>query len=240
MKTRRIAPGLLYTKIVERKIPRRTFILSMDPSKAVTLDVALAGGALPAGRELSRIVNFNDALAGINGDYGISRPVHAMMQDGELVQTTAQAASLFAISADETQTFVGPPTVRVTMTDQATGTAFHVDRWNDGAALPGEIAGFTPLGGSLELPPEFSCSVRLLPSGPLQLAQTDGVNRDFTVDASGCSEARTGTQRRGSSSRRRRRPTRRSSSWPSRSGRRSACTGRSAGPACSTPSVARR
>ena len=77
------------------------------------------------------------------------------------MQTTAQAASLFAISADETQTFVGPPTVRVTMTDQTTGTAFHVDRWNHGAALPGEIAGFTPLGGALELPPEFSCSVRL-------------------------------------------------------------------------------
>ena len=69
VKTRRIAPGLMYTKIVERKIPRRTFILSMDPSKAVTLDVALAGGALPAGRELSRIVSFNNALAGINGDW---------------------------------------------------------------------------------------------------------------------------------------------------------------------------
>jgi hypothetical protein len=188
VKTRKIAPGLIYTKIVERKIPRRTFILSMDPSKAVTLDVTLAESSLPGTQELSRMVAQHGALAGINGDYGMGRPVHAMMLDGELVQTTAQAASLFAITADESQTFVGPPTVSVTMTNQSTGVAFRVDRWNQGAALPGEIAGFTPIGGSLELPPDFSCSVRLLPAGPLQLAQTDGVNRDFVLDASGCAE----------------------------------------------------
>ena len=38
-------------------------------------------------------------------------------------------------------------------------------------AAPGEIAGFSPLGGTLEPPPEFSCSVRLLPDGSRSLGE---------------------------------------------------------------------
>ena len=53
VKTRIIAPGLVYTKIVEKKVPRRTFVLQMDPAQPITLDVALAQSALPARRVLS-------------------------------------------------------------------------------------------------------------------------------------------------------------------------------------------
>ncbi len=189
VKTRKIAPGLTFIRIIERKVPRRTFILKMDPAKAVTLDVALAEATLPAHRELTRIANAHDAIAAINGDYGIGRPVHAMMQDGELVQTSAQGASLFAISADESTVFVGPPSVRVTMTNRTTGVTYRLDRWNDGAPLPGELAGFTPLGGSLERPPGFACSVRLLPQDPVRLAPDEGINRDFVVDTAACTES---------------------------------------------------
>lgn len=189
VKTRKIAPGLKYTKIVERGIPRRTFILTMDPSKAVTLDVALAESTLPARRELTRIVSQNGALAGINGDYGLGRPVHPLMQDGELLQTTNQIASAFAITRDESQVLFGSPVVRVTMTNRTSNDAFRVHRWNQGPPMPGELAGFTPLGGSLEVPPEFFCSVRLLPTSPLELAQEHGVIRDFEVNEVGCTEA---------------------------------------------------
>jgi hypothetical protein len=72
------------------------------------------------------------------------------------------------------------------MTNPASDVTFRVDRWNEGAPMPGEIAGFTELGGALEAPPAYSCSVRLLPTGPIQMAPTDGVNRDFQVDAAGC------------------------------------------------------
>jgi hypothetical protein len=191
VKTRRIAPGLKYTKIIERGIPRRTFILTMDPAKAVTLDVTLAESDLPANRELTRIVSQHGALAGINGDFNgqpVGNPVHVLMQDGELLHTTAQLGALFALSQDETQTFFGKPTVRITMTDPASNVSYRVDRWNQGPPMPGELAGFTPLGGTLMMPPEFSCSARLLPTAPLQLAQEDGVVRDFEVDEVGCSE----------------------------------------------------
>ena len=34
---RKLAPGVKLTKIVNRRIPRRTFILAIDPSKGATL-----------------------------------------------------------------------------------------------------------------------------------------------------------------------------------------------------------
>lgn len=76
VKTKKIAPGLTYTKIVEKKIPRRTFILTVDLAEALTLDVALGKSALPSNRVLSQIVKQAGALAGVNGDFGSGKPVH--------------------------------------------------------------------------------------------------------------------------------------------------------------------
>ena len=188
VRVQQIAPGLKFTRIVERQVPRRTFVLTVDLSKPLTLDVALTESTLPARRELSRVANQHDALAGINGDYGLGRPVHAFLQDGELLQTTSQVASAFAIARDESRVIFGKPEVAVTMTDRSSGLSYGIDRWNHGAPAPGEIAGYTPLGGTLEPPRDFQCSVRLLPTGPLELAPEEGVNRDFQVDAAGCSE----------------------------------------------------
>ena len=57
-------------------------------------------------------------------------------------------------------------------------------RWDNegGAPEPGEIVGFSPVGGTLASPPSFSCSVRLLPQGAPQVAAPDGVDRDYAVD----------------------------------------------------------
>jgi hypothetical protein len=188
VKTKRIAPGLIFTKIVEKKIPRRTFVLRVDLRKQISLDVTLAGARLPARRTLSEIAKRAGALAGVNGDYGLSRPVHPMAQDGELVQTSDQLGTLFAVTRDESTVLFGKPSVRVAVTDLAHGRTFALDRWNRGAPAPGEIAGFSPLGGTLEPPPPYSCSVRLLPTGPPVPADGDGVERDFLVDVATCSE----------------------------------------------------
>ncbi len=56
MKTRKIAPGLKYIRIVRRQLPLRTFVLKVDLSKAITLDTTIADDALPSRRQLSRIV----------------------------------------------------------------------------------------------------------------------------------------------------------------------------------------
>jgi hypothetical protein len=189
VKTKKIAPGLTYTKIVERRIPRRTFVLRMDPSKAVTLDVTIADAALPSRRQLSDIVRTHGALAGVNGDYGDGgpgRPVHHFAQDGELLQSTGGLS--FAVTRDESAVLFGLQSLAVTLTDQASGRAHTIDRWNTGDPAPGELVGFSPLGGTLELPPSYACSARLLPTGDAVAADPDGVRRDFVVDAVGCSE----------------------------------------------------
>jgi hypothetical protein len=188
-KTKKIAPGVIYTKIIQRQVPRRTFVLKLNLAKAITLDAALADTALPSSKPLSDIVKDADALAGVNGDYGGSGiPVHPFAQDGELLHTTSALGTLFAVTRDEGTVLFEKPTLSVTLTDGATGRVFTLDRWNDGPPAPGELAGFSPLGGTMELPPAFSCSVRLLPQGDPRFADPDGVDRDYVVDTVGCFE----------------------------------------------------
>ena len=89
---------------------------------------------------------------------------------------------MFAVSRDETRTFLGNPRLRVTVTDRSSDRVFTLDRWNQRAPEPGEIIGYSPLGGTLAAPPSFSCSVRMLPDGPPRAADPDGVDRDYVVD----------------------------------------------------------
>ena len=190
VKTKKIAPGLLYTKIVQRQVPRRTFVLKIDLTAAVTLDTTIAEAALPARKPLSDIVRAHDALAGVNGDYGgLGNPIHPFAQDGELLHTAEALGTLFAVTRDESMALFGRPELSVTLTDQTSGRAFTLDRWNEGPPAPGELVGFSPLGGTLELPPTFACSVRLLPQGDPRPADPDGVDRDYVVDATACSES---------------------------------------------------
>jgi Phosphodiester glycosidase len=190
VKTKRIAPGLTFTKIVRRQLPLRTFVLRADLAEAITLDTTIATAALPSRRVLSRIVRNNAALAGVNGDFdeGLGNTVHPFAQDGELLHTAGPGAEMFAVTRDESGTLLGTPKVSVTVTDRSSGHVFTLDRWNRRAPTPGEIVGFSPLGGTLAAPPPFSCSVRMLPQGPPQPAE-DGVEREFVVDVSMCSES---------------------------------------------------
>jgi hypothetical protein len=191
VKTRKIAPGLTYIRIVRRQIPLRTYVLKVDLTKAVTLDTTIADETLPSRRELSRIVRSHDALAGVNGDpgEGLGNTVHPFAQDGDLLHTAGPDAEMFAVSRDESRTFLGNPKLKVTVTDRSSGRVFTLDRWNRRAPEPGELVGFSPVGGTLAAPPSYSCSVRLLPSGPPHTADPDGVDRDYTVDEASCSEA---------------------------------------------------
>jgi Phosphodiester glycosidase len=191
VKMRRIAPGLTFIRIVRRQVPLRAFVLRVDLSKAITLDTTIADDSLPSRRQLSRIVRNHDALAGVNGDLdeGLGNTVHPFAQDGDLLHTAGPDAEMFAVSKDESTTFLGNPKLRVDVTDRSNGHVFTLDRWNRRAPEPGEIVGFSPLGGTLASPPSFSCSVRLLPQGPPQVADPDGVDRDYAVDVATCSEA---------------------------------------------------
>jgi len=162
--------------------------LTVDLTKAITLDATLGKSTLPSNSPLSRIVKGAGALAGVNGDFGSGKPIHPFAQDGHLVNTSAQLGALFAVTQDEGQIHFGRPTMEVTVTDMADQRVFRLDRWNDGDPAPGELVGFSSLGGTLEAPPGNACSVRLVPvSGPTP-ANGDGVDQDFTVDVATCSQ----------------------------------------------------
>jgi hypothetical protein len=189
VKTRKIAPGLLFTRIIERRPPRRTFILKTDLSRPLTVDMTLAGSAMPVARTTSEMARSNDALAATNGDFSVPgvRPVHPLAQDGDLLQSAGKSP-MFALRQDETEAFIGTPDLEIGVTDLDSGQTFELDRWNRGAPATGEIAGFSPVGGTLELPPRFACSVRLLPDGPRSFDSTGtAVIRDFRVDTATCS-----------------------------------------------------
>lgn len=190
VKKRKIAPGLTFTRIIQRKIPRRTFILRIDPTKAVSLDVALAEHTLPARDTVLAMAKANEALAAVNGDFtdpDIGRPTHPFAVDGELVQTAVQRGPLFALARDERTAYLGKPDLRISISDRSEGRSWRVDRWNQGPPAPGEIAGYSAVGGTLEMPPDSACSVRLLPEGPRSLdPDGDGVVQDYVVDVAEC------------------------------------------------------
>ncbi len=137
------------------------------------------------------IAHANEALAAVNGDFtggDPGRPIGVFAVDGDLVQS-AGSGPLFALARDESAAFVGVPRLVVTITDPDTGRAWRLDHWNFRPPVPGEIAGFSPLGGTLELPPPFACSVRFLPDGGISFdANRTGVVADYIVDAAACAE----------------------------------------------------
>jgi hypothetical protein len=195
VKKHRIAPGLTFTRIIDKRTPRLTYILRMQPAKPVALDVALAGDALPTRRTVLEIAKAHGAIAAVNGDFGSNdgRPAHPFAEDGELVETSIQRGPLFALAQDERQHYLGKPSLEVTLTDPADSRSWTIDRWNDGAPAPGEIVGYSPLGGSLEAPPAYMCSVRLLPAGPAAFDHGGtGIVRDYVVDKTGCSDGAMG------------------------------------------------
>jgi exopolysaccharide biosynthesis protein len=192
VKKRRIAPGVTFTRIVERQVPRRTFVLRIaQATNPATIDVTLATSGLPAKKSVAQMAKANDALAAVNGDFNVrapGRPAHAFAQDGDLVQT-GNIGPMFALSLDESTAFIGTPDVRVTISNRQTGQTWRLDRWNRGAPEPGEIAGYSAFGGTLEVAPAFSCSVRLLPEGGISFDEDrTGVISDYVVDAAACAE----------------------------------------------------
>jgi hypothetical protein len=193
VKKKKIAPGVTYTKIVQRQIPRRTFVLRVAaPEVKATIDVVLGTSALPSHRTVLEMAKAHDALAAVNGDFGDpvrGRPTHPLAQDGDLVQSGSSPGPLFALSLDESTAYLGTPELHVTISNRETGATWRLDRWNRGAPVPGEIAGFSPPGGTLEIPPAFACSVRLQPVGEVAFdEERTGVVRDYVVDTSGCFE----------------------------------------------------
>ncbi len=187
--TQKIAPGLKLTRIVDPTGPNRAYVLTVDPSKPVTIDVATAAGAMGNYARTSAIGAAHQAIAAINGDFTIApgRPLHPFAEDGTLRQLGMQNGASFAISHDESSEYVGAQQARVSGRNLDTKARFAVSEFNTGHPAGSDIVGYTSYGGSAEHPPRDACSVRLKVAGTLRwTANRRGVSRDYVVDRARC------------------------------------------------------
>jgi len=185
-----IAPGIALTTLVDRRVALRAYVLWIDPSQGGSIGVALAGGHLGALERTSEMARDAGAIAAVNGDFGSlsHRPSHPFVLDGDLVQTTPVNGAVFSISDDGSMR-IGVPAQTVSVTDGDTGETHPIASWNHGPPAPGELAAYTAAGGTIDAPRPYTCSARLLPSGP-PAATPDGTERAYMVDQAGCFSGR--------------------------------------------------
>ena len=192
-RSREVLPGVTYTLIRDPAGPFRIHVLDLIPSATdATIDVALARSRYPGFATVSRMANRGEAIAAVNGDFGLwpGRPAHGFAMDGALIQTPVIGGMghSFAVSDDESELFVGDPARVISAYRVAKDRTWEISRWNEGRPTTHKIVGFTPVGGDLEQPPKDACSVRLHPSSaPSVTLDGMGVMRDYTVEVATCS-----------------------------------------------------
>jgi Phosphodiester glycosidase len=189
VKTRKIAPGLLFTRIVERRVPRHMFILSADLSQPITVDMTLADASMPSSRRTSEITKSHEALTAINGDFSVPgvRPIHPLAQDGDSC-SRRRKARCSPLRRDETGAYIGTPDLENRGHRSGQWTDVRSGPLERGFAHAWRDRGILPVGGTLELTPAYACSARLLPDGPVSFdAAGTGVVSDFRVDVAACS-----------------------------------------------------
>jgi hypothetical protein len=190
--TKKIAPGVFYTKTRDPSGPYRIFVLSIKTIKPSTLDTVLATDRLPGFEKTTSMAARSGALAAINGDYATfsGRPVFAFARDGFLDQTPMKFGRNFSMTSDETASFIGHPMTDAFMYDPATGLTYDINRVNEGEPGFNHMAMYTPAGGSEEKPPANACSARMYPlESPRFRVGQPGVEALHYVDEVLCSTA---------------------------------------------------
>jgi len=172
--------------------PNHVHVISLAPGAQATLDVAVARDSLPGLEQVSDMAAREDAIAAVNGDYGLfpNRPGHALVIDGTLMQTSPLGTlhgKGVGLVQDGSGAYLGRPRMSITA-DPASGPSFAIDRWNDGPPKQHSIVAFSAFGGRLEFAPSGVCAARLMPvSGTEQWAPAEnGVSDTYTVDARRC------------------------------------------------------
>lgn len=188
-----VAEGVTFTRIRDRKGPRRIKVLEIDPSTALTLDLALAKDKLPGLERTSDLAARRGAVAAVNGTYYLpsGRPLGTFIEDGDFKTTPLSEGNAFSMSFDEQQTYFGPPKPKVNLYDPNSGLTYRVKTWNERDPLPGEIAGYSVPAGRVAKPPLDACSVRVQPaSGVIWGPSGVGFEGDYTVEKTKCDDSR--------------------------------------------------
>jgi phosphodiester glycosidase len=188
-----LAPGLTLTRIKLSSGPVRISVLRVNLAKAVMVDTTLSAPSFGTYATVSDMAQANGAIAAINGDFGLwrpLRPMHSFSDDGTLA-TTGWYDSSFSVSQDETRARTGKVRVGISGLVSGSTTPFAVARWNTETPDAGEIDGYDPTGGSSAPPPSSGCFARLAPSGGMGWGvRKVGVTRSYIVSAVSCQSSR--------------------------------------------------
>jgi hypothetical protein len=187
-----LAPGLTYTRIVDSVGPNRIFVLTIDPSTQMTIDVALAGNQLGHWEKTTSMASRHHAIAAVNGDFGLSPgyPVDGYAEDGDFKISRTTLGTNFAVSQDEQDLHMSSSTFVQTIEEVDSAENWRINRWNYGSPTSGQIAGYTPAGGSFAKPPGRKCYAQLAKSGGLMWSSTGtAVVQSYVVKAARCQKS---------------------------------------------------
>jgi exopolysaccharide biosynthesis protein len=192
VRTRTIAPGVVYKHMLFKRPRQEVYVVSIDPSKRSTLDTVLAGNTLPGFERASSMAKRSRALVAINADYArpSGRPVHLFGRDGRILQTALVYGRNFGINKTETQTYFGHPKPKIYASEIDDLIEHRVDRVNDGFPGSKQMALYTPESKGVASVPEDACSARMYPSSAARLS-SDGVpESEYEVGAVFCRPSR--------------------------------------------------
>ena len=193
-----LAPHVRLTTYRYAAGPEQVRVITI--TQGASLGVANAGAAFGVEATPSAIGSrayFNGtkrvpAVAATNGDFASGgMPTHIEEIDGQVMTSGLQSSPQFAVNFDGSRAFMGR--TQLQLSGRFTKTPFTIDRWNAGPPTNDQIAGFTQVGGTVQLSPGTGsatasdpsyCAVRLIPAGPPKWSNKikAGIQRDYTVD----------------------------------------------------------
>ena len=166
---------------------------SVDVVKAAAAFGVEAKPSATASKGYYNGTTYGPGIAATNGDFARNlMPVHLEQIDGQLMTTGIQTSPSFAVNADGSHAYIGNS--GFTFTGTYNTTKFNVDAWNSGAPTADQIAGYSPIGGTVQKPPGNAsptasdpayCAVRLVPSAVPKWSNVGkvGIVRRYTVKA---------------------------------------------------------
>ncbi len=188
LKNYSVMEGVRFREIKDSQGPRRIFVLTITPSKVVTMDTALAKDQLGHVEKTTSMASRHGAVAAVNGDFGAfsGRPSYGYAEDGDLkIRPVLGGPRNFAIKKDETQSFVGSTTFSTNMLEVDSNERWAIQKWNYSSPASGEVAAYTKAAGTFATPPNSSCYAHLSPTSALAWAGT-GLGMEFSVSQAVC------------------------------------------------------
>ena len=163
--SRHIGPGVRFIWERDRRGPWRIKIISVDLDARPQMKIAIAHDKLNGRRETtSSMARRYHAIAAINGDFGWTRPVHAIATRGELLQWARGwwTPYNFAVGNEDARAVFGDFDYDAwTRSGRAPRRPLH--SVNAGRPERRQHSLFSPEGSTLEKPPGRTCSARLRP-----------------------------------------------------------------------------